>query len=361
MIQLKVGQVFKNYKAICEWLNVEPAKKGATNTRNSHIKEFERYCKFHKEGQNFIIDEVYDIPLKKQDGRINNKNNKRNSIYGNLFDILLIDTLLNTIFITDYEDKIYLTSRVLFTNEKFLDMFNGEVWSYIYKYDNNKLIKMFETHGIGIINCYFENLNTILKNMFVRGLKNLQKHNIISFKHCYLIDINDIDTKMLRFYNDDKKIIRLKEIENNILADMGKTKYSITKNKMLNNQFNKKVYDIINAEQLFGVNIKRYFTSYEITVKDDSYFNDYYNDEYLDNENFNKEKTIIELSRRIIIQLHKSINNKKIDNKNVYDKIKWKRDVLNIDKKIFKYEVIDTENEDYNTYYYCYEDYLDAI
>ena len=64
--ELKVGQVFKNYKAICEWLGVKPA---SGNTKISHMKEFDRYCKYHKEGNKFVIDEVYDEIQEKEDNR----------------------------------------------------------------------------------------------------------------------------------------------------------------------------------------------------------------------------------------------------------------------------------------------------
>lgn len=66
MVELKVGQVFKNYKSICEWLGVEPS---TGKSKQLHLKDFERYCLYHKEGQKFIIDEVFEEPHEKIDKR----------------------------------------------------------------------------------------------------------------------------------------------------------------------------------------------------------------------------------------------------------------------------------------------------
>ena len=73
MNKLELGQVFKNYKAVCEWLNVTPTTGTA---KMAQIKEFERYCKYHKEGQKFIIDEVYKTPHEKIDNRGKDGNSK---------------------------------------------------------------------------------------------------------------------------------------------------------------------------------------------------------------------------------------------------------------------------------------------
>ena len=83
MNKLEVGQIFKNYKAVCEWLEIKPTTGTA---KIAQIKEFERYCKYHKEGQKFIIDEVYTEPLDKVDNRGKDGNSK----YYNDIEITLL-------------------------------------------------------------------------------------------------------------------------------------------------------------------------------------------------------------------------------------------------------------------------------
>lgn len=54
---LKNGQVFKNYKELCAFMGWE-VKSG--NTKIAQFKELDAKCKWHKEGNKIIIDEVYE-------------------------------------------------------------------------------------------------------------------------------------------------------------------------------------------------------------------------------------------------------------------------------------------------------------
>lgn len=64
---LEIKQVVKNYKELCNILN-EKVKGG--KSKQLQLKDFERYFKYHKEGNKFIIDQIYNKPKKK----INNRN-----------------------------------------------------------------------------------------------------------------------------------------------------------------------------------------------------------------------------------------------------------------------------------------------
>lgn len=54
--------IVKNYKIMCELLK-EPEKEG--NSKRAQMKEWKRYFDFEREGQKYIIKEIYDIPLPK--------------------------------------------------------------------------------------------------------------------------------------------------------------------------------------------------------------------------------------------------------------------------------------------------------
>lgn len=60
--KLEVGMTVKNYKAMCELLeeNIQ-----AGNSKVSQMKEWSRYFSFSKNGNSFIIEEIYKEPLKK--------------------------------------------------------------------------------------------------------------------------------------------------------------------------------------------------------------------------------------------------------------------------------------------------------
>lgn len=64
--KLKEGQVFKNYKVLCEALEM-PFKEG--NSKKSQLKDLDLYCKWEKSGQSISIKQVYDKPLTKVENR----------------------------------------------------------------------------------------------------------------------------------------------------------------------------------------------------------------------------------------------------------------------------------------------------
>ena len=67
---LHEGQIIKNYKELCELLEIE--SKNGGESKKSQLKDIERYIKYEKQGQKFIIIEIYDEPKEKIDKRVNN-------------------------------------------------------------------------------------------------------------------------------------------------------------------------------------------------------------------------------------------------------------------------------------------------
>lgn len=83
---LKVGMVVKNYKALCELLG-QPEKGGRSRTYQQ--KDWKCYFDWEKSGQKFIISDIYDTPLSKEDLRkLGN-----NSIYVNCIEVILLQYL----------------------------------------------------------------------------------------------------------------------------------------------------------------------------------------------------------------------------------------------------------------------------
>ena len=68
---LHEGQIVKNYKELCEILNVE-ARKSGSNSHKAQHKEFNRYFEFEKQGHKYIIKNIHDKPKDKIDNRSNN-------------------------------------------------------------------------------------------------------------------------------------------------------------------------------------------------------------------------------------------------------------------------------------------------
>jgi hypothetical protein len=68
---LKVGQTIKNYKELCSLLEV-PIKSG--KSKALQITDFERYFNYKKQGNSFIIVEIYEVPKDKIDMRSQGNN-----------------------------------------------------------------------------------------------------------------------------------------------------------------------------------------------------------------------------------------------------------------------------------------------
>lgn len=84
--KLKLGMVIKNYRELCSLLNL-PVCTG--NQKISQLKELDRYFDYVKEGNKFVITEMYSSPAEKVDKR------KERGIYTKYIQIILMDMLLN--------------------------------------------------------------------------------------------------------------------------------------------------------------------------------------------------------------------------------------------------------------------------
>lgn len=84
--KLTTGQIIKNYKELCSLLDL-PVLGGKSKTYQ--LKELERYIDYTKEGQKFIITNIYSSPKEKEDKRL------EQSVYLKYIQILLMDLLVN--------------------------------------------------------------------------------------------------------------------------------------------------------------------------------------------------------------------------------------------------------------------------
>ncbi len=135
MINLQQGQVIKNYKELCIILDVEPTKgKG----RQFHIREFERYCSYHKDGNKFIIDEVFTDPKPKIDNRKNN-NSGNNNKYFKQYKVNGKHNKKSGVYIISLDNKVYIGSTMAGLRKRFLQ--------HLDKYNNLPTKEMLENDG----------------------------------------------------------------------------------------------------------------------------------------------------------------------------------------------------------------------
>ena len=83
---LSIGFIIKNYKELCKLLNQEPT---TGNAKKAQHKEWQRYFNYEKSGQKYIITEIYDNPLQKNDKR----SLGNSSIYVQHIELILLNYL----------------------------------------------------------------------------------------------------------------------------------------------------------------------------------------------------------------------------------------------------------------------------
>lgn len=149
---LKVGQVLKNYKELCAVLEV---KAEAGNSKKAQLKELERHVKYYKEGNKFIIDEIYKVAQEKIENRGGN-----NGKYTDDIEFLIL-SLLDKFDIEKHE-RVGFSKNLLFShcglvNNNFslakgnIKLFSEcvdlpyQTIAECFDYTNNKLLKTLET------------------------------------------------------------------------------------------------------------------------------------------------------------------------------------------------------------------------
>lgn len=163
--KLKVGQVLKNYKDLCDKLGLEI--KGG-NSKIAQMKEIERYYEFERQKYKYIVKKEHLEPLQKVDGRTNNGRNT--NIYDDLMDRLIINTLI------DYDGYIEESyTGLVFT----LDLFTKE-YEKLYKATYKRYSELHNL-GVGVTKEYQQHIYNKVKNCIETSLKRLERNEIVEF------------------------------------------------------------------------------------------------------------------------------------------------------------------------------------
>ena len=208
---LQIGQVLKSYKQLCEVLEESVT---AGNSKKSQIKEWERYFNYHKEGNKFIIDEIYDAPLKKTDKRMYG-NNKGNTKQYKEFNVDEDEENNIGIYYIILNDDIYIGSTYAGFKKRFLQHYygespsmkhtykllqNGGVFNILYNMsgiDDIQLIRMVEHYFIDYFdsNVEFNVINKIKSSCYKNiEVKLTDYYDIIKLlsEHGFIINRNPI-------------------------------------------------------------------------------------------------------------------------------------------------------------------------
>lgn len=181
---LSVGQVFKNYKDLCNTLG-EKVKTG--NAKIYQLKELERYIKYHKEGYKFIIDEIYSLPKPKEDGRSNNKGGN-NSIFKDDFRYLMLYMLHN-----DRSESMVMSKTALY---KALNLINENY--QLGRGNISRLAEIIEVPETAILD-FYENNSRKLRDTVERNLKSCRREGMFIYESVECVAINEVHLKYNQF------------------------------------------------------------------------------------------------------------------------------------------------------------------
>lgn len=170
---LKQGMVFKNYKDLCNFLNIKPT---GGKVKEGVLNEIGRFAEFHKAGNKIVIDEVFAVPNVKIDKRKDPMKTSNNSLYSSDIQALIISLLANT----DGHTVYLPVNRIL----RVLDMINCN-----YADARKNIPKLAEITKIPQDYCYeFFNTNNIqLKSKLETALNGLRRRALISYQECISI------------------------------------------------------------------------------------------------------------------------------------------------------------------------------
>lgn len=223
-------------------------KVSSGNTKINQLKELSFYCKYHKKGNKFIIDEVYKQPTIKLSDILKPSNSKYIKL---LADILLIQL---------YKKPNDLQQVPLIKLFTMLGITNDN-----YKYANNYRKELSQLYDIQLASIYYfySNTRTEFKKIIERCLNNLQKRSVLFWSKCIMIVeecIDEVDgSKYKRIYKADKETTQLiidtqkEALQHLYLNNM----YELMKDKKKLKEFN----SIVQKELSFN-----YFYAYDITI-----------------------------------------------------------------------------------------------
>lgn len=243
------GKTFKNYNVLCEELGWE-VKKG-TDSRKAQIKELERYCKFHKEGNKFYIDEVYNEALPKQDGRGKSKGSRNNnSVYRDYIQVLVLDLLSRC-----KDGKLTISKTKLLTT---IEMTNE---NYGYCSNNVPKLAKYIDASEDVVYDFYTTSNDNFKSSIESALSSLQNKRIIMYD--VVTKVLDNDNKNRMATDVEKKYILL--CEKQILNELGYEKVSDVVVQGQWKKYKKRVNELVVPE----LNIKYHYVAYEIIINEE--------------------------------------------------------------------------------------------
>lgn len=236
---LSIGMTVKNYKVLCELLG-QQVKSG--KSRKYQLEDFNRYFEWEKSGQAFVITDVYDTPLTKEDKRrLGN-----NSIYVQCIEVILLQYLSKQEGYTRTFTKRMWWEMLGITNHKYGRVSENQLKNLDYT------VTQFE------IKHFYQRCNKKLEQILFSALNSLKNRKLIIYEIQTVIVENEKDRYFLASDDDKKNIL---QVERHVLHNiMGYEKMFQVFLRFQQAEFYKKVNELL--LELYGW--KYYFKQVKI-------------------------------------------------------------------------------------------------
>lgn len=173
---IKVGDVFKNYPTLCAALGVKEKKGGS---RTYHLIDLERYFKWDKDGNKFIITHVFEDAIEK----IDNRGNHNQLPFIEEMELLLIDMMIKN------KDMIISDSKLMLE----LCMINPNYHKYFTDRENlSQLLNM----DVDYVMDFYDTSSDTFKRAIDKVIRSLESKKLMLHQSIYMVNhisMPDID------------------------------------------------------------------------------------------------------------------------------------------------------------------------
>lgn len=197
---LQSGMIISNYKKMCKLLNEEELQ---GDSKISQIKEWKRCFDFDREGQKYIINEIYDEPLSKDDKRVVGNNNE----YAKFIELLLLNYLSKQKGYTAILTTKQLLSLLGMVNQNYLDKDHKKL--------ENDDITIFD------VNHFYQRSYKRLCEILFTTLNNLQNRKLATYSKLTMITQTMASGIQETREATDEEIKDIQKVEREVLVNMG--------------------------------------------------------------------------------------------------------------------------------------------
>ena len=188
--QLTPNQVFKNYKELCTFLH-EEVKGGCA--KKAQLKDWENYFTYSKDGNKFIITEIFETPKEKVERRGGSHNTKNIQP--------MMDYIMSTL--TNEHLNEYMT--ISYWSAKVLELVNTNVTDIIY--DSEEEIERFcvdnEIEDVEFFKLYLRTVKFVIKKFITSTFNTLAKRGYIVLNNGYKFAYNENGSDRRHFVSTD--------------------------------------------------------------------------------------------------------------------------------------------------------------